>query len=83
MPIIATRVQDRQPSLPRRFEPARSDLIAATYEEWQRNALASTPKDNGRIATVLFRREEERLRWLHLQETWLPDERMRAGPFDF
>lgn len=32
-----------------------SDFILATYEGWQRNALASKPPDNGRIASVLFR----------------------------
>ena len=54
----------------------------ATYEEWQRNALASTPPDNGRVATVLFRLTEP-LRWLHVHETWLPAEIMTAGPYDF
>jgi len=57
-------------------------LVLATYEEWQRNALASTPPDNGRVASVLFRRAEG-LRWLHVHETWLPEEVMRAGPYDF
>ena len=58
------------------------DHVLATYEEWQRNALASTPADNGRISTVLFR-QEERLKWLHVHETWLPEEIMAAGPYDF
>ena len=59
--------------------------MLATYEEWQRNALASTPPDNGRVATVLFEddRAEDRLRWLHIHETWLPEEVMAAGPYDF
>lgn len=59
--------------------------ILATYEEWQRNALASTPPDNGRIATVLFTDvgESAPLRWLHIHETWLPDAVMAAGPYDF
>jgi hypothetical protein len=56
--------------------------VLATYEEWQRNALASTPPDNGRVATVLFARSE-RLTWLHIHETWLPGKVMRAGPYDF
>lgn len=58
------------------------EYILATYEEWQRNALASTPSDNGRIATVLFR-STDRLRWLHIHETWLPKSVMDAGPYDF
>ena len=57
-------------------------FVLATYEEWQRNALASSPRDNGRLATVLFA-VGERLRWLHIHETWLPPEVMAAGPYDF
>lgn len=56
--------------------------VLATYEEWQRNALASTPPDNARIATVLFR-DSRPLRWLHIHETWLPEAIARAGPYDF
>jgi hypothetical protein len=56
--------------------------ILATYEEWQRNALASTPPENARIATVLFR-DARPLRWLHIHETWLPEAVAQAGPYDF
>jgi hypothetical protein len=56
--------------------------ILAGYEEWQRNALASTPADNGRIATVMFERTQP-LRWLHVHETWLPESVTSAGPYDF
>jgi len=56
--------------------------ILATYEEWQRNALASTPPDNARIATVIFR-DVRPLQWLHIHETWLPESVARAGPYDF
>lgn len=58
------------------------DHVLATYEEWQRNALASTPPDNGRVATVVFERGS-RLTWLHIHETWVPEGPMRAGPYDF
>ncbi len=61
-------------------------LVVATYEEWQRNAKASTPPDNGRVATVVFRREpadSNDLRWQLVHETWLPAEIMAAGPYDF
>ena len=57
--------------------------VLATYEEWQRNARASTPPDNGRLATVLFRETGERLEWLHIHETWLPADVMERDPFDF
>ena len=56
--------------------------VLATYEEWQRNARASQPPDNGRGATVLFAVADS-LRWLHVHETWLPMEVMQAGPYDF
>ncbi|MEM8809604.1 MAG: hypothetical protein AAGF01_26575, partial [Cyanobacteria bacterium P01_G01_bin.38] len=45
--------------------------ILATYEEWQRNALASTFPDNARLATVLFANTQP-LRWVHIHETWMP-----------
>lgn len=44
------------------------DHVLATYEELQRNALATTPADNARIATVLFR-DGAALQWLHIHET--------------
>ncbi len=56
--------------------------IIATYEEWQRNALASTPPDNGRLATVIFKSVKP-LQWLHVHETWMPGSIQAAGPFDF
>ena len=59
-----------------------ADYVLATYEEWQRNALASKPPNNGRLATVLFR-QTERLEWLHVHETWLPTDVMSVGPYDF
>ena len=57
-------------------------VIVATYEEWQRNAIASTPAENARIATVLFKKTEP-LQWLHVHETWIPESVMTAGPYDF
>ena len=56
--------------------------LLATYEEWQRNARASSPPDNGRVATVLFE-VDDGFKWLHVHETWLPEPVMRAGPYDF
>jgi hypothetical protein len=56
--------------------------VLATYEEWQRNALASTPPENARIATVLFKNSDS-LEWLHIHETKMPEEVAAAGPYDF
>jgi len=56
--------------------------IVATYEEWQRHALASTPPDNGRVATVIFKKTDP-LQWLHVHETWMPESVQKTGPFDF
>jgi hypothetical protein len=56
--------------------------VLATYEEWQRNALATQPPDNARIATVLFR-DLRPLEWLHVHETSLPEALAAAGPYDF
>ena len=58
------------------------DMVLATYEEWQRNALASDPPDNGRIATVLLELGPD-IVWHHVHETWLPPDRIRAGSYDF
>lgn len=56
--------------------------VLATYEEWQRSALASKPPENARLATVLFENVRP-LRWLHIHETWLPAAIAAAGPYDF
>lgn len=56
--------------------------VIATYEEWQRNARASTPPDNSRIATVIFKKTDP-LTWLHVHETWMPESVQAAGSFDF
>jgi hypothetical protein len=72
------RIAIRDVTIRRRFD----GHILATYEEWQRNALASTPPDNARIATVLLR-DTRPLQWLHIHETWLPEAIARAGPYDF
>ena len=56
--------------------------VVATYEEWQRNALASKPPENARLATVLFSNSRP-LKWLHIHETWMPEDIAKAGPYDF
>lgn len=72
------RIAIRNVTLRREFD----GHLLVTYEEWQRNAKASRPPDNARLATVLFRRGEP-LTWLHIHETWMPDDLARAGPYDF
>ena len=72
------RIQIRNVKISHQF----GEYIVATYEEWQRNALASNPPNNGRIATVLFH-TGSRLSWLHINETWLPKEMMEAESYEF
>jgi hypothetical protein len=50
--------------------------IIMTYEEWQHTDISTT---TGRVSTVLFQviadeqeKDRERLKWLHVHETWLP-----------
>jgi hypothetical protein len=59
-----------------------SGFVLATYQEWQRGALASTPANNARISSAIFR-VDHGLKWFHVHETWLPREVMEAGPYDF
>ena len=56
--------------------------VLCTYEEWQRNAKATEPPDNARVATVLFK-EGDPLKWLHVHETTMPDDLIAQGTFDF
>lgn len=73
------RIQIRNVTI--RYES--DNCILATYEEWQRNALASKPADNGRISTVMFVKEKSGLIWLHVHENWLPDDVVAAERFEF
>ena len=70
-----------------RLRPMESDgYILANYEEWQKNAANSTPPNNGRLSSVVFRILSDdpiKLEWLHLHETWLPADVMAADQFDF
>ena len=62
------------------------DWLLVRYEEWQRNAVNSTPANNGRIATALLQQASgapQGLSWLTVHETWLPETVMSAGPYDF
>lgn len=59
------------------------DVIVATYEEWERNALDSMPPDNGRLSTMVLKDRGDGFEVLHVHETWLPAAVMAAGPYDF
>ena len=72
------RIAIRKVKIRRRWD----NHVLATYEEWQRNALASTPPNNGRVASVIFH-ISKKLTWLHVHETWLPKDVMAGGPYDF
>lgn len=57
-------------------------LALATYTEWQRRAANSARPENGRFTTVLMARAAP-FRWLHLHETWLPEQEQDAADYDF
>ncbi|MEM7467235.1 MAG: hypothetical protein AAF387_10155 [Pseudomonadota bacterium] len=61
------------------------DYALVSYEEWQRNAVNSTPQDNARAASVLFARDAANgaLQWCHIHETWLPEKQTPPERFDF
>jgi hypothetical protein len=63
---------------------ATDDCVVASYHELQRDAINSTPANNMRVSTVLFRRiDGGKLLWTHLHETWLPAEVTAAAAYDF
>jgi len=72
------KIQIRNVTLQRVF----ADHMLVTYEEWQRNALASTSPNNGRIVSAIFKISQP-LEWLHIHETWLPEAIQMADKYDF
>ncbi len=56
--------------------------ILVTYTEWQRGALNTSPAENARQSSALLTKNQP-FKWLHLQETWLPEEIRAAGSFNF
>ena len=56
--------------------------VLATYTEWQTGARQSGEANNARFSTVLMEVGNP-VTWLHLQETWLPEDIRAAGNFDF
>ena len=58
------------------------EQLVVTYTEWQRNAKNSDEADNGRLSTAILTTTRP-FRWLHIHETWLPEDIAAAGPYDF
>ena len=52
---------------------ATETMAIASYEEWQHMENEGAEPSRGRVSTVAFSREG-RLKWLHVHETWLPEE---------
>lgn len=58
--------------------------LLATYEEYQRGARNSARSENVRLSTAIFARtEDDRLTWLHIHETWMPDAAHAPEQFEF
>ncbi len=57
-------------------------LTLATYEEYQRGAKNSAPR-NARLSSVLMRPRDGMADWYSIHETWLPDDKHAAQHFDF
>lgn len=57
-------------------------VLVVTYEEWQHDAPES-PRNSGRISTMVLREHGDHLQIVHLQETMMPDEVVQGGDFDF
>ena len=61
-----------------RLVHASAMMAVATYEEWQHHEQEGPDSASARISTVTFARGEA-LKWLHVHETWLPQEVVEAG----
>lgn len=69
----------------RKLQIGRKTFVA-NYEEWQKNALNSTPKNNGRVSTAVFVADSSApngVKWVHVHETWLPKEVVKKEKFDW
>lgn len=62
-----------------RLVHATAETAVATYEEWQFQEGDGADSATSRVSTVLFERGE-RLTWLHVHETWLPEEIILENP---
>jgi hypothetical protein len=67
-----------------RVSHLREGMAVVNYEEWQRNAKDSNRPNNGRVTTmVLGEKKDGGVQILQVHETWLPEETVTAGDFDF
>ena len=58
------------------------DYILATYTEWQIGAKATRQANNARLSSVVMAKGNPMI-FVHLQETWLPEDVQAEGSFDF
>ena len=58
-------------------ESSTESIAVAQYEEWQHNKQESPGVGGGRISTVVFSLGDK-LQWLHVHETWLPEDVIQA-----
>jgi hypothetical protein len=80
-PAFRIRIRD----LRERAVPG-TEVVIATYEEWQKHALNSEPVNNARLSSATLRlapNAPNGVLWLHLHESWLPPGRLSADAFDF
>ncbi|HSM40215.1 MAG TPA: nuclear transport factor 2 family protein [Afifellaceae bacterium] len=61
------------------------DMAVVNYQEWQRNAKDSDQPNNGRLTTMVVgaRPSGDGIEILQVHETWLPEEVVAEGDFDF
>ena len=59
------------------------EMAVVNYEEWQRNAKDSDKPNNGRVTTMVLGKGKAGPQILQVHETWLPDEVVEQGDFDF
>ena len=72
------RITIRNVTIRQRLGPA----LVVTYEEWAHDA-PDPPGNNARLSTMVLRDDDRRLEIVHLQETWLPDDVVTCGDFNF
>lgn len=60
------------------------DVVMVSYKEWQRDAKDSDEPNNGRQTSMLMRdRDADGLEILMVHETWLPEDVVKNGDFNF
>ncbi len=58
------------------------DSLLISYSEWQKGARETAHSTNARLTTALLTRTQP-FYWLHVHETWLPEEIQAKRGFDF